>query len=114
MTDTEALKALVAAIQEDTALQPTVENKEFKIAKAARAAESALERMLASQGAPPLAEPDVERDVERIVEEIAYLEGQVHGKQRMNRKVIAELFRKHLRPTQQTEGASAAPQAEGK
>ena len=49
-SDTEALKALVAAIQEDVSLQPTVVNRSFKIADAARAAESALERLLASQG----------------------------------------------------------------
>lgn len=64
--------------------------------------------------APPLAEPDVEEigEADKEIFELicAFNRDEI---QTICRTDIAAIIRKHLRPTQQTEGASAAPQAEG-
>ena len=64
--------------------------------------------------APPLAEPDVEAAAKEIYETMNMaVEWKGPTRERIKTD-IAAIIRKHLRPTQQTEGASAAPQAEKK
>lgn len=62
--------------------------------------------MIAAAPSASLAEPDVEAMVRELADQMLI--------DRIVIKEAAAIIRKHLRPTQQTEGASAAPQAEGK
>lgn len=123
-TDTEALKALVAhripaALKRITdghgLMRVPAEDTDPDLVLAD--CKIALERMLASQGAPPLAEPDVEAMAKEITQLFVGLDGfpgiSASAGQDLEIKV-EHAIRKHLRPTQQTEGVSAAPQAEGK